>query len=157
MPVGEEAELTNADEAVWKNMLHVAPQELRCRERHQALLVSVRIVLPAESDLLPIERNEPVIADGNAMRIAAQIAEHRFWACHRRFNIDDPVFPMQRLKQSPEGFGIFQWGGCTAETELTPTIRPLQSIEKLASKDLLQNTERKKEAIPRLYPMAAIW
>src|SRR3954468_16081659 len=78
MPVGEEAELTNADEAVWKDMLHVAPQELRCRERNQALLVSVCIVLPAESDLLPIERNEPVIADGNAMRIAAQIAEHRF-------------------------------------------------------------------------------
>ena len=124
-PFGQESKLANAYEAVWENMLHVAPQELRCRECNESLLVSVCIVLPAESDLLPIERNQPVIADGNAMRIAAQIAEHRFWACHRRFNIDDPVFPMQRLKKRPERLGIFQRAGGAAEAELVSTIGAL--------------------------------
>ena len=156
MPVGKESKLANAHEAVWKNMLHVAPQELRCRECHEALLVAVCIVLPAESDLFPIEGNEPVIADGNAMGIAAQIAKHRCGTRHRLFDIDDPVFPTQRLKKSPECFGIFQWPGRTAETELVPAIRTLESLEKLASEDLLENTERKKETIPRSYPMAVI-
>lgn len=137
VPVGKESELANADEAVWKNMLHVAPQEFRCRECHEALLVSVCIVLPAESDLFPIKRNEPVIADGNAMGIAAQITKHRFGALHCWFDIDDPVFPMQRLEKNPEGFGIFQWCSRTAESELCPAIRTLECLEKLASEDFL--------------------
>jgi hypothetical protein len=37
VPVGEESKLTNADEAVRPNMLHVASQELRYRECHKAL------------------------------------------------------------------------------------------------------------------------
>ena len=64
------------------------------------------VVLPAESDLFPIEGNESVIADGNAMRIAAQIAKHGCWTRHPLLDIDDPVLLMQRLKENPEGFGI---------------------------------------------------
>src|SRR5581483_5642985 len=156
MPVGKESKLANTDEAVWENMLHVAPQELRCRECHDALLVSVCIILLAECDLFPIEGNEPVIADGNTMGITPQIAKHWFRSRHRWLDIDDPVFPMQGLKKSPEDVGIFQWRGRTAETELVPTIRTLESLEKLASEDFLENTERKKEAIPWSYPTAAI-
>ena len=60
---------------------HVArsAEELRCRECHQALLVFVCIVPPAERNLFPIERNQPVIADGNAMGVAAQITKYGFW------------------------------------------------------------------------------
>jgi hypothetical protein len=156
MPVGKESKLANADEAVWENMLRVAPQELRCRECHEALLVSVRIVLPAESNLFFVEGNKPVIADGDAMGIAAQIAKHRFWARHRLFHIDDPVFPMQRLKKNPEGFGISQWCRRTAETELVPTISTLESLEKLASEDFLENTDWEKEAISGSYPTSVV-
>ena len=98
MPVGKEPKLANADEAVWEDMLYVTPQELRCRESHEALLVSVRIVFPTECDLFPIKRNEPVIADGNAMRIAAQIAKHRTGPSHGLLDINNPVFPTQRLQ-----------------------------------------------------------
>jgi len=112
--VGKESKLTNAHEAVWKNMLYVASQELGCRQCHEALLVSACIVLPAEGNLFPIERNQPVIADGNAMGIAAQIAKHRCWTRHRLLGIDDPVFLTQRLKKSPECLGIFQRPGCAA-------------------------------------------
>ena len=136
VPVGKESKLANAYEAVWENMLHVAPQKLRCRECHESLLVSVCIVLPAESDFFPIKRNEPVIADGNAMGIAAQIAKYRFWARHGLFDIDDPVFLTQRLHKGPECLGIFEWPGCAAETEPIPAIRTLESVEKLAAEDL---------------------
>jgi hypothetical protein len=80
-----------------------------------------------------------------------------FWTRHRLFDIDDPVFPTQGLKESPECLGIFQCPGCSAEAEFVSAIGTPQSIEKLAAKDLLENTERKKEAIPRSYPIAAIW
>src|SRR4051812_1593516 len=156
MPVGKESKLANADEAVWKDMLHVAPQELRCREGHQSLFFAACIVLPAESDLFPVEGNEPVITDGNAMGITAQITKQRLWTRQRLFDVDDPVFPMQRLKKSPEGFGIFQWRGRTAETELVPAIRTFKALKKLASKDFLQNADCEKEAIPGSYPTMVV-
>jgi hypothetical protein len=71
-------------------------------------------------------------------------------------DVDDPVFPAQRLKKSPECLGIFQRPGCAAETELVSAIGTLESLEKLATKDLLQNPKRKKEAVPRSHPMTAI-
>jgi len=63
---------------------------------------------------------------------------------------------MQRLKKSPEGFGIFQWRGRTAETELVPAIRTFESLEKLASKDFLENTAWEKETIPGSYPTMVV-
>jgi hypothetical protein len=156
VPVGKESKLANAHEAVWKDMLYVAPQELGGRERHEALLVSACIILPAESDLFPIKGDQSVIADGNAMSIAAQVAKDRCWTRHRLLDIDDPVFPAQRLKKSPESLGIFQRPGGAAETQLVSAIGTLQSVEKLAPKDPLQNTEWKKEAVPRSHPMTAI-
>jgi len=146
----------NAYEALWKNMLHVAPQELGGRECHQALFVSACIVLPTESDLFLIKRNEPVIADRDAMGIAAQIAEGRCWTSHRLLDIDDPAFPTQRLNKRPECLGIFQRPGGAAQAEFVSAVCPFQSVEKLATKDFLENTERNKEAIPRCYPVAAI-
>jgi len=156
VPVSQESKLTNAHEAVWKNMLHVAPQELGGRECHEALFVSACMVLPTESYLFPIERNEPVIADRDPMGIAAQIAKHRCWTSHRLLDIDDPAFPTQRLNKSPECLGIFQRPGGATEAELVSAVCPFQSVEKLATKDFLEHTERKKEAIPWCYPMAAI-
>jgi hypothetical protein len=52
--------------------------------------------------------------------------------------------------------GIFEWPGRAAETELVPAIGTLQTVEKLATEDLLQNTDRKKETISRSHPMTAI-
>ena len=90
-----------------------------------------------------------MIADGNAMGIAAQIAKLRLGTRHGLFDIDDPVFPMQRLQKGPEYLGIFEWPGRAAETQPTPAIRPLESVEKLATEDLLQYADRKEKAIPR--------
>jgi hypothetical protein len=52
-------------------MLRIAPQKFRCRERHETLFVSTRIVFPAEGDTLSIEGDQAVIADRHAMRVPA--------------------------------------------------------------------------------------
>ena len=134
VPVGQESKLANAHEAVWEDMLHVALQELRCREGHQPLFVAACIVLPAKSDLFPSKGNKPVIADGNAMGIAAQIAQYRSGTSHRLIDIDDPAFSMQRVQKCPECLGIFARAGEATEAELALAIGTLQTVEKLASK-----------------------
>ena len=74
--VREKARLPNADEAARQNVLDEATQKLHRRQRHRARLIVVRVVLPLEGDAFAVEGAEPVIADGDAMRVAPQVAQH---------------------------------------------------------------------------------
>jgi hypothetical protein len=45
-------------------------EELICGDRPDLLLAAVRIVFPAKRDAIILERNQSMIGDGDAMRIA---------------------------------------------------------------------------------------
>ncbi|MBB5344456.1 hypothetical protein HDF10_002435 [Edaphobacter lichenicola] len=51
MPIGEEAEVADADEARWEQMEQEAAEELVDRQADDSLPVAVRGVTPAEADL----------------------------------------------------------------------------------------------------------
>ncbi len=74
---GEEAEREDADKAARQDVEQEAAQELLRTERHHSLLISVGIILPAESNLVMLESHEAVVGDGHAMVVAGEIAEHR--------------------------------------------------------------------------------
>jgi len=54
----------------------------------------VGIIFPAEGDLVVVEGNEAVVGDGDAMGVAAEIAEHVMGTAERWFGIDHPVLPI---------------------------------------------------------------
>ena len=83
--MGEPAEVANAREALGKNMLQKTPQELFVRERHDAALAVVRIVLPAERDVRIGNLDETMVGDGDAMRVAGQIVQYVFGPAERFF------------------------------------------------------------------------
>jgi hypothetical protein len=56
--------------------LDEATQKRHGRQRHRARLILVRVVLPLEGDAFAVEGAEPVIADGDAMRVTPQVAQH---------------------------------------------------------------------------------
>jgi hypothetical protein len=58
---------------------------------HDALLIAVSVVSPSEGHAMTIEAKQPLIADGHAMGIAAQIAQHAFGFTKSGLGIDDPV------------------------------------------------------------------
>jgi len=68
--------VTDANEPFRKYVQEEPAQKLRSLRRHPALFSAMRVVFPAERDGLSIEGQQPVIGDGHAMRVAAQIAEH---------------------------------------------------------------------------------
>src|SRR6201995_5027819 len=70
--VSEVAEVADANEAPGQHMLAEAAQELACGERHDALLVAMCIVSPSEANVVTIEAEQALIADGDAMGIAAE-------------------------------------------------------------------------------------
>ena len=58
-------------------MLDEASQELFGTERHQPLLGAASVISPAKGDLVTFVSDDPMVADGNAMSVTAEIAEDR--------------------------------------------------------------------------------
>ena len=80
-------------------MLNKTPQELRRSQRHLALLVAVCVVPPPKRHVFAIEAEELVIADGDAMRIATEVAKHLERAAERGFGVNHPVLPKESAQE----------------------------------------------------------
>jgi hypothetical protein len=106
--VGEESEGADADKAAGQNMEQETAQELLRREGHHSLVISVGIILPAESHLVVLEGDEAVVGDGDAMSVAGEIAENVMGAAERRLGVDDPVLTEQGAQEGREGFLVLQ-------------------------------------------------
>ncbi len=74
--------MTDAMEALWKNVEQEAADELVGGECHDALPARAMeaIVLVAERDTGLVERDQPTVRDGDAVGVSSQIGEHRFRA-----------------------------------------------------------------------------
>jgi hypothetical protein len=64
-------------------------QELWRGECHLPLLITVRIILPAEGNLVTREGHETVVGDGHAMGVAGEITKHMMRAAEGWLGIDD--------------------------------------------------------------------
>jgi len=91
----QETEVSDSDEALRQYMQEEPAQELRRQQRHLALFAAVSIVLPTEGDVLTIECLQPMIGDGDPMRITSQIAQDFRRPAEGWFGIDYPVLAVQ--------------------------------------------------------------
>ena len=64
-PVGEEAEVADADEAGWEHVEEEAVEELLGRQDHRLQAIRVSVVSPLEAYLPHLESDQPVIGDGH--------------------------------------------------------------------------------------------
>ena len=88
---GEIAEVADADKAPRQHMLAKAAQELGSGESHDALFIAVSIVFPSKAHAVTIEAEQALIADGDAVRIAAKISQDVSRSAKSGLGIDDPV------------------------------------------------------------------
>jgi hypothetical protein len=86
MAVGEQAEVADALKSGRQSVEEKAPDELLGRERHDAgfVLVFVAVVLPLESDLAIAHRQEPLVGNGDPVRIAADVFQRLLGASEGR-------------------------------------------------------------------------
>src|SRR5271157_1074643 len=80
--IGEQAVMADAMEPTWQHVDEEAADELVDGECHQLapLVLLGAIVFPLESDPGILERSEPAVGDGDPVRIARQVGQHRLWA-----------------------------------------------------------------------------
>ena len=79
------------DQALGQNVDQEAAQELIGGDRHDFLLAAVRIVFPAKRDSIILERHQPMVGDGDAVRIASEIVQNMLGTAKGWLGIDDPV------------------------------------------------------------------
>src|SRR5881409_1542756 len=106
----QKAEVTDTHETSGQDVEEEPAQELRRGQCHQALLVAVGVVLPAEGDALPVKDQESMVGDGDAMSVAAQVTENLPCASEGRLGIHHPVLAMQLAQQLAKLLLLGQWG-----------------------------------------------
>ena len=100
MAVGKEAVMADALEAVGQNVEQKAADELGRCKRHELDERTVAVVLPTEGNVIIGDLDEAMIGDGDAVCIAAQIAQNLFGPGQGLLAVDDPIDPPDRRKVS---------------------------------------------------------
>jgi hypothetical protein len=154
--MGQKAEVADTHEAGGKYVEQEAAQELLDRQGHQALLVAVRRVSPAEGNLSALEGDEAVIGDRHAVGIAAEVTENMFGTTEGRLAVDHPVLTEERTEKSSESLGFREKLEVPVEAQLTVVEGAFESGDKLATEDSAQHLDGQKEAIARGDPAPVI-
>jgi hypothetical protein len=118
LPISQEPERADADKAAGQDVEQEAAQELLRSERHHSLLISVGIILPAESNLVMVESHEAMVGDGYAMGIAGEIAEYMMGTAEGGLGVDDPVLTEQGAQEAAERLFVGQGLKRSGEGEL---------------------------------------
>ena len=116
------------------------------RQRHDALLAAMGVILIAEGDAFPVEGQQAVIGNGDAMGVAAQIAEHMGGSAERWLGIDDPLLVLQSLHQSCKQLPVLEGGCGTAAVQQFVAVEALQCEEELVAKDAAEHRNGQQEA-----------
>src|SRR5258706_16195041 len=145
--IGEEAVVTNAHEAARQQMEQEAAQELVDRQSQQALLVGMGGVSPAEGDVALLQADQSAVGDGDAVSVAAEIAQRVFRATEGWLGVDDPLVAVQRSGPCGEGSWRRKWGEVSMEPELVEVEDGLQSVVELAAKDPAECLDREEEGV----------
>lgn len=96
--------MADANEAVRKDVQQESSQELVNGQCHLALLVAVRVILPAERNVAIGKVKQAVIGNRDAVRIASQIMQDMLWPSEGPLGIDHPVPSEERPKKLLEQF-----------------------------------------------------
>jgi hypothetical protein len=145
LPVGEEAEVTDADEAAWEQVQEEAPQKLAHRQAHHTLPVATRGVSPAEEYRTIGESNEPTVGDADTMGVRTEIAEDVLWSAEWSLRIDHPIVTEQASEPGSEAAWLSQRFEMAMELKVAIVESSLQPCEELAAEDTAEYLDRKEE------------
>ena len=122
------------------------PQKLLGGHSHQPLFALVRVVLPAKSDLAVDKVDDPVVGNGDAMRVAGQIMENVFGSSEWPFSVNNPVVTKQRSQKSMEGFRLCKPFHTAGEPQFPLTEARFRPAMNLPRKTRLSTLTGRKKA-----------
>jgi len=144
--IGEEAEVTDADEALGEQMKQEATEKLITGNGHHFLPIVVGRVTPAKGNLALRECDQTMVGDGDAVSIAAEILQHVLGSAEGWLGVDDPIFAEERTQPGSEELGMGERCEFSGQVQLTVFEGRLQAGDELAAEHAPQYSDGKEEA-----------
>ena len=155
-PVGQEAEVPQPVEAAQWDMEHQPPQEFDGLKRQGAQAVATSIILVAKGHLATLQGHEPVVGDGDAMRIAGQVGEDVLGILEGLFGVHDPLLGAQGGEEPLPRGGLGELPTAPHEGELALCVELLQASEVEAPEASREDPDRQEEVGTTRHPPCPI-
>lgn len=152
--IAEQAVMTDPHEVARQHMHKEATDELLRLQTHDADATGTRVVLVAKAHAVFIHGQEPLIGEGDAMRVAAQILQHLCRTCHGALGVDDPGLRAQFTEQRLTLLWIAQDLGAAGEVELAVLKSVAEGCEVFGAKHRRECLDRKEKAALGRAPLA---
>ena len=130
-PIREQAVIPHAVEAAREHMQEDAPDELRRGQGHGLLTrcVGTAVVGVAEPDLPRVEGEEPLVGDGDPMRVPTDVIEHLVGPGEGWLGVDPPVGLPGGLEMGGKVLPIVEGVECAGEVQLAGLERLAHGVE----------------------------
>ncbi len=139
-PVRQETEVPDPHETARKHMQEEATQELLDLQAHDPPLVLVSRITPTEMHPLVCQPYQPMIGDGNAVGVVAQVVESVFRAAEAALGVDDPGLPVALPDQIGEEGTMRAWLHAAGEPQMTIRKDAAQAGRKLSAGNTFLST-----------------
>ena len=106
MRIGKESVIANAVESRRQDVKQESPDELVCREGHGLLLIVVAVVPPIELHMTVFDIDDPVIGNGDPVRVAANVVHHLLWSGKGWLGVHDPFHVSHRIQVTVESLPV---------------------------------------------------
>jgi hypothetical protein len=146
-PIGKEAEVADAHEAARQHVEQEAAEELIDWQIHDPLAVTVCGIAPSERDFAIGKSKQPVVGDGNAVSVVAEIAQHVFGTAEGRLGINHPVLSEQHSEPGCEGLRIGKRRELAVELKRGIAESRLECGDELAAEDTAEHLDGKEERL----------
>ena len=87
--------MSDANEALGKDMQEEATEELLCCQRHRLSFLPLRVILVLEYHLAILKMKQPLIGDRDTVGVSSQVTEDLLGSAKGWFGVDDPVASIQ--------------------------------------------------------------
>ena len=128
MAVGQEAVIADALETSGQGVLQEEADELLGRHPHH-LVEGVAVVGPSEGDLAVLEGQQSLVADGDAVRVAAEILQYVSGSPEGRLGVNHPLFVFEGSQEPGKGAGIAQRFEVAEELQEAIRVRLRQRLQ----------------------------
>ena len=143
----EQPIVPDAVEAPGQNVSQEPAYKFRRGKRHDALAFGAvsAIVLVAQGDALPVEREQSPVRDSDTVRIARQIGKHRFRTSERRLGVNYPALLANGRYMAPERAGVGKRCQMTEEGEPAALMQRHQPGQEQPPEQCTQDTHGQQE------------
>jgi len=148
--------MTDAHEAIGKDMKKEPTDEFHGIKRHDLAGVPILSILVVEHDLTVMHRNDAMVGDGHSVGVPAEVIEHLFRSGKGLLGVDHPFLLLKFPDQLLEPRWHAEVNGAAGEAQFAGTIGSLQIIDELASEDAGECPDRKEEMPARSYPAFSV-